>query len=133
LSDYTKLQVFHKAYQFSLDIYKLTTSFPADERYGLMSQMRRAAVSIPANLAEGSGRESTKALLQFTRIALGSAYESRVYLALARDLQLITLDVYNIRHDELLQICRMLNSMISGLQRKIKTSNSNYQPPITNH
>lgn len=125
MSDFTKLQVFQKAYQFSLDIYQLTASFPKDERYGLVSQMRRAAVSIPANLAEGSGRESTKALLQFTRIAIGSGYELRVYLALARDLQLIALDVYNTRHDELLHICRMLNSMISSLRRKIKTANPN--------
>jgi four helix bundle protein len=121
LSDFTKLQVFHKAYQLSLDIYKLTSHFPSEERYGLVSQMRRAAVSIPANLAEGSGRESTKALLQFTRVAIGSAYEIRVYLALSRDLQLITPEAYTTHHDELLHICRMLNSMISSLRRKLKT------------
>ena len=79
----------------------------------------RAAVSIPANLAEGSGRGSTKELLQFTRVATGSAYELQVHLSLAHDLKYLSNDLFQPCNRELNEICRMLNAMINSLNRKL--------------
>lgn len=119
MSDYTKLEVWQKAYKLTIEVYRLTQSLPKDELYGLTSQIRRAAVSIAANLAEGSGRGTTKELLQFTRIATGSAYELQVHLSLAHDLSYVNSDHFQTCNRELNEICRMLNAMINSLNRKL--------------
>ena len=80
------LFVWQKAHEFVLGIYKMTVSFPRDETYGLRSQMRRAAVSIPANIAEGFKKRGRKDKARFFNIAQGSIEESRYYLILTRDL-----------------------------------------------
>ena len=80
------LIVWQKAHQLVLDVYKLTSDFPKHERYGLVSQMRRAAVSIPANIAEGFRKNTTADKARFYNIAQGSLEETRYYLILSRDL-----------------------------------------------
>jgi four helix bundle protein len=80
------LKVWQKSHQFVIEIYKLTRSFPDYELFGLISQMRRAAVSIPANIAEGFKRRGKADKLRFFNIAQGSLEETRYYLILARDL-----------------------------------------------
>jgi four helix bundle protein len=80
------LQVWQKAHCLALDVYKLTSDFPKIETYGLSSQARRAAVSVPANIAEGFRKYSRKDKARFLNIAQGSLEESRYYLILARDL-----------------------------------------------
>jgi four helix bundle protein len=80
------LQVWQKAHQFVLGVYGFTASFPRQETYGLTAQMRRAAVSIPANIAEGFGKRSRADKARHMNIAEGSLEESRYYLILARDL-----------------------------------------------
>jgi four helix bundle protein len=73
--DFRKLQVWQKSHQLALDIYRLTIDFPKSEQFGLTRQMRRAAVSIPANIAEGCGRETEREFQRFLHIAAGSANE----------------------------------------------------------
>lgn len=75
MKDFKKLKAWEKSHQLTLAIYKVTRSFPKDELYGLTSQMRRASVSIPANIAEGCGRGSDAELARFCHIAMGSASE----------------------------------------------------------
>ena len=81
------LKVWHKAHEFVLEIYRLTSAFPKNETFGLTQQMRRAAVSIPANIAEGFTRRGKNDKVRFMNYAEGSLEESRYYLILAHDLE----------------------------------------------
>jgi four helix bundle protein len=87
---YKDLTVWQEGRKLVLSIYTMTKQFPADERYDLVSQMRRAAVSIPSNIAEGCGRQHTKDLIQFLIIARGSLYELETQVYLSSDLTYIT-------------------------------------------
>jgi four helix bundle protein len=86
ISAYHSLLIWQKGFELSLIIYRLTKSFPDDERYGLVSQMRRSAVSIPSNIAEGYARGTKISFHQFLRIAHGSAAELETQLLLAKEL-----------------------------------------------
>ena len=105
------------AYQFSRqlvkNIYELTKLFPQEEKFGLISQIRRAAVSIPSNLAEGSGRRSPKDQLHFFEIAFGSALEVYCQLTLAEDLGFISFD----NAVETKQLIQSITKLISGLKK----------------
>ena len=87
MADYRKLAVWEKAHALTLAVYRVSASFPASERYGLTSQMRRAASSIPMNVAEGSGRATDKDYGRFVSNAIGSANEVEYQLRLVRDLE----------------------------------------------
>lgn len=84
--DFKKLDVFQMADQLVIEVYRTTQSFPREERYGLQAQLRRASVSVPCNIVEGSARSSNKEYAQFLRIACGSASEARYLLTVARRL-----------------------------------------------
>ena len=86
LESFRDLEVWQKAHGFVLDIYRLTQAFPQDERFGLISQMRRAAVSVPANIAEGFKRRGWRDKIRFYNIAEASLEEVKYYLILAQDL-----------------------------------------------
>src|SRR5207249_922227 len=86
IKTFCDLEVWRKAHRVVLDVYKLTNPFPKSERFGVVSQLRRAAYSIPANIAEGFGRRSTKELLHFLAVSNGSLEELRYFLLLSRDL-----------------------------------------------
>ena len=90
MKNFRELIVWQKAHQLVLEIYPLTQLFPADERFGLVSQMRRAAVSVPANIVEGHKRKSRREFAHFTSIAEGSLEELKYYLHLSRDLGYVT-------------------------------------------
>ena len=94
MRDFRKLQVWEKSHALVLGIYQSTQRFPKDELYGLTSQMRRASVSIPANIAEGAGRESIPERVHFIQIANGSASELNYFLLLSRDLGYLPEEVY---------------------------------------
>ena len=83
---FEKLDVWKKAHRLTLEVYGLTKAFPADERFGLVSQMRRAATSVPANIAEGYRKRGKKDKLNFYNIAQGSLDELKYYLILSKDL-----------------------------------------------
>jgi four helix bundle protein len=89
MRNYRNLLVWEKAHRLTLSIYKSTATFPGEERFGLTSQMRRAAASIPANLAEGCGRRSDKEMARFVQIAMGSGAELSYHTLLARDLNFL--------------------------------------------
>jgi len=94
MKDFRKIVVWQKAHALTLRVYKVTSSFPKDELYGLTSQIRRASASIPANLAEGCGRDTQPELARFVQIASGSASELEYHLLLARDLGFIDESTY---------------------------------------
>lgn len=94
IQDFTDIVVWQKAHQLTLLVYRLTDGFPKQEVFGLVSQMRRCAVSVPSNIAEGFRRKSKADCLHFYTIALGSLEELRYQLLLARDLGYITKDEY---------------------------------------
>src|SRR5229473_5397951 len=85
-----RAQVWLKSYELSLELYRLSRSFPREEIYGITSQLRRAAVSIGANLAEGCGRRTNPEMARFVRIAMGSASELDYHLLLCRDFEFVT-------------------------------------------
>lgn len=108
------LEVWRKAHKLVLAIYKLTRSFPNEEKYGLVSQMRRAAVSIPANIAEGFKKRTLKDKSNFYNIAQGSLEELRYYLILAKDLN----DVEE--NQECVNLAEEISRMLHGLIRSIQ-------------
>lgn len=114
LKSYKELIVWQKSIELVKKIYKLTASFPKDEIYGLASQMRRAAVSIPSNIAEGYARKNLKEYLQFLRISYGSSAELETQIVIAKDLYK---DIdYNTIESLLEEILKMLNIMIAKLE-----------------
>ena len=119
------LIVWRKAMDLVIAIYHLTATFPKDEIFGLISQMRRAAVSIPSNIAEGRSRGGRKDFVQFLRIAHGSAAELETQLELAQELSLGSKLDYNKARGLLDEISRMLGSMIA----KLKAPPSSLQAP----
>ncbi len=90
-----ELKIWNKAIELAVDVYKATSSFPTDERFGLISQSRRAAVSIPSNIAEGAGRNSKKEFANFLGIANGSSYELQTQLVISNKLNLLGDELLN--------------------------------------
>jgi four helix bundle protein len=97
-------------------VYNKTLSFPKEEIYGLTSQVRRAVISIPGNIAEGCGRNSEAEMARFFQIAMGSASELEYYLILAYDLGFLSNPDYNELNQELLEVKKMLNAFIKRLK-----------------
>ena len=116
MHDFRELKVWQKAHDLTLKVYRETGTFPTDERYGLTSQVRRAAASIPSNLAEGRCRPTERDFGRFVGIALGSAAEVDYFLLLARDLGLLDPARYNPLADEIDEIKKMLSGLYSRLQ-----------------
>ncbi len=116
MQDFHNLKVWAKGHEPVLAVYRTTASFPADELYGLRSQMRRCAVSIPANIAEGCGRGSNADLARFLLIAMGSASELEYFSFLARDLDFIPVA----QHEHLAKQATQIRRMLTGLLRKLK-------------
>jgi four helix bundle protein len=90
MQNFKDLKVWEKAHLFTLKVYEASKSFPGDEIYSLTNQLRRAASSIPANIAEGCGKNSQPEFAHFLNVALGSANESEYFLILAKDLHYLT-------------------------------------------
>ena len=124
MRDFRKIQVWERAHHFTLKIYKITSPFPKDELYGLTSQMRRSAASIPANIAEGCGRDTQAELARFVHIAGGSASELEYHLILAHDLGYINDELYPKLNSEINEIKRMLNGFEKAVQANSKNLKS---------
>ena len=116
MSDFTELDVWKKAHGLVLEIYKLTASFPREERFRLTDQLCRSASSIPANIAEGKGRKSRKEYVQFLYIARGSLEETRYHLILARDLGYLSSVQFQTLAEGYDEAGRMLNGLINSLK-----------------
>ena len=115
MKDFHELKVWQKAHQLTLAIYQITAMFPREELYGLTSQLRRCSSSIPANLAEGCGRNGDAEFARFCSIAMGSASELEYHLLLAKDLKLIKPK----DHTELSQRATELKRMLTALLQKL--------------
>lgn len=115
MRDYKKLKVWQKAYELGSQVYKLTKSFPKEEIYGLTSQLRRAAVSIPSNIAEGSRRSTEKDFKSFLHNAYGSIAELEVQIMYAKELEYLTSNDAEKVIENLSEISRMLNALIQKL------------------
>ena len=110
IQNYKDLKVYEKSYRAAVEMYRITSFFPRDELYGLTSQIKRAATSIPLNIAEGYGkRESENEFKRFLLMALGSCDEMRVLLDLARDLGFLKAYVHDTLESEYDEIGKMLN------------------------
>jgi len=107
---FEKLHVWQKSMQLALQIYSYTENFPKKEQFGLTSQMRRAAVSVPSNIAEGSQRRSDKEFASYLLIAKGSLAELKTQARLARDLKFLQVDVYNMLFNKIIEIDKMLHA-----------------------
>lgn len=129
MQDFRQLQVWQKAHALTLSIYRATADFPTEEKYGLVSQMRRSASSIPTNLAEGCGREGQRELARYTEIARGSASELEYQLLLARDLGFMTDLIYHQLNAVLTEVQKMLVSFRQSItspthNSRLRTQNS---------
>ena len=116
MQDFRNLKVWQKAHHLTLNIYKSSAKFPREEIYGLTSQMRRASVSIGANIAEGCCRGSDGELGRFLQIAMGSASELEYEVLLARDLSLLQEGEHIRLTDEVTEVKRMLAALICKLR-----------------
>lgn len=115
IKSYRDLNIWKKTKSFAILVYKVTERFPQSELYGLTSQMRRAAVSMPSNIAEGFRRNSKKEKLQFLRIAYGSGAEIETQLEISRDLRYLNQSDYENLSSEIDIIMRMFNKAIDSL------------------
>ena len=116
MKDFKKLKVWAKAHRLTLDVYQASKTFPREELYGLTSQIRRSCLSIPTNIAEGCGRSSDTDFARFLQNSMGSSSEVEYLLTLSRDLQILTNDDYETLSDDVIQIKRMLTSLIKTLR-----------------
>jgi len=112
MRDFRGLKVWEKAHQLTLDVYRATRSFPDEERFGLTSQMRRSAASIPSNIAEACGRGGDLEFGRFMRIAMGSASEVEYQFLLAHDLGLLTSESHDALLVQVTEVKRMLSALI---------------------
>jgi four helix bundle protein len=115
MKDFRKLSVWTKSHKLTLEVYKLTDFFPTKEEYGLKSQLRRAVVSIPTNIAEGCGRGSDVDFKRFLQIAFGSANEVEYLILLSKDLSYISEKIYVEIISELEEIKKMLSTLIKKI------------------
>ena len=118
MKDFKKSLVWPRAHEFVQAVYSISTGFPSQERYGLTSQLRRAAASVPTNIAEGCGRQGDAELRGFCQIAMGSASEVEYHLLPAQNLNFVeSLDHHKL-NDQLIELKRMLNSFLQKQSAK---------------
>lgn len=118
MANYKELKVWQKSMDLVVDIYKTINNLPQIEKYALSDQIRRCAVSIPSNIAEGAGRNHTKEFIQFLSISLGSLYELQTQLEIAQRVGYIS-NINNLE-SKTLEIEKMLNALISSIKRQSK-------------
>ena len=116
MGDFKRLLVWRRSHAVALAVYRLTATFPPAERFGLVSQMRRAATSISANIAEGAGRYTLREQARFYQIAKGSAKELECHLVLACDLGFLSADATTDASRDLIQVQRMLSAIIRNAE-----------------
>ncbi len=117
MKNFRNIKAWHRAHELTLEIYKISKSFPKEELYGLTSQIRCAVTSIPTNIAEGCGRSTDVELARFIDIALGSASEVEYHLLLVCDLGYITVEDYEALSAEIVGTKRMLTIFAKTVRR----------------
>ena len=117
---YRDLGAWKRTHELTLAVYKQTQRFPAEERFGLTSQLRRESYSVPANIAEGSGRETNKDYLRFLTIALSSLKETEYFLLLACDLGYLVRDQYNALTEIVYGTFGALQGLIKAVKKEVR-------------
>ena len=115
--NWDELIIWQESHKFVLDLYQLTSNFPRDEMYGLVSQIRRAVVSIPTNIVEGHSKGSKKEFIRFLYISRGSLEEVKYLLLLSKDLGYIEEEIFNALKERLSKLSLQLNNFIRYLQQ----------------
>ena len=118
---FTELKVWQRSHALVLQLYRLTTALPAEERFGLVSQLRRAAASVPTNVAEGSKRQGNQDYVRFLNIAEGSLVETEYLLMLSRDLGYLTREAAQAPLDEIKEIAGMLHGLRAKVEQRTRT------------
>ena len=118
MRDFRQLKVWEEAHELTLEIYRITKSFPKEELFSLVNQMRRSSSSIPTNIAEGCGRESNRDYAHFLQIAIGSAFELDYQILLSKDLGYINQQTFAILNNRVDKVRRQLANLI----RKVRAS-----------
>lgn len=118
MESFAQLEVWQKAHALVLEIYEITKEFPKDERFRLVDQLCRSAASVPANIAEGKGRNTRKEYIQFLYNARGSLEETKYHLILSRDLGYLPSERYNKLFEGYNEVGRMLNGLINSLKER---------------
>ena len=131
MKSYTDLDVWIKSRDLATLVYDMTKVFPKEELFGLSSQIRRAAVSIPSNIAEGCGRNTAKDTLQFLFIARGSLYELETQLYISLDLKYTTKEQFGIVVEKITECKKLVNGFINYYET-LKTKTNNQQPTTNN-
>ena len=124
MKDFRELKVWEKAHQLVIDFYAESQSFPREEIYGLTSQLRRSALSVPSNIAEGCGRDGDADLARFLQIAMGSASEMEYQLLLAHDLGYLRQESHDRLSERIREIKRMLASFLHTLRQESPEHNA---------
>lgn len=118
MKDFRDLYVWRKSHELTIGCYRVTAEFPKHELYGLTSQVRRCAASIPANIAEGCGKRSNADFQRFLGIAAGSASELEYHFMLAKDLSFLTLEQYKSLNSSVVEIKKMLATLIVKVENE---------------
>ena len=118
LKNYKELKVWQRSYQLCLDIYKITKGFPKEEIYGMISQIRRAALSVPCNIAEGYGRKTTLEYIHSLYIAYGSNCELETQILVSGDLGYMKAEELKKLQSDIGEVERMLKALIKSLENK---------------
>ena len=116
LQNWRELKVWQKSMKFVTDIYKLTQDFSDIEKFGLTSQIRRSAVSIPSNIAEGFGRRLPKEFIRFLRISISSLFELQTQLEICKNINLTDSNIFNQFYEDSREIERMLKGLTSSIK-----------------
>ena len=119
LDRFSALPIFQEAHSLTLSIYKITTKFPEEKKFGLISQIRRSASSVPTNIVEGNARGHSKEMIEFPYIAKGSLEETKYHLLLAKDLGYIGEEDYIAVHDKADSVGKQLNGLINYWKKKV--------------
>lgn len=126
MREFKDLDIWKLGHKMTLKVYKVTSQFPEEEKYGLVSQMRRSSVSIPNNIAEGCGRSSRQELKRFCDIAMGSGSELEYLILLSKDLEYIEQDSYFSLTSELITLKKKINAFIKYLRTNPKSWSPKY-------
>jgi four helix bundle protein len=119
MHNYKELKVWNKAVDLSTAIYSMCAEFPAEEKYGLKSQMQRSSVSIASNIAEGAGRNSEKEFRHFISIAYGSCYELETQVIISKNIGLIGTENCETIQNQIIEITKMLYVLSKSLVSKV--------------
>jgi four helix bundle protein len=119
IQQFTDLKVWQKAHEMTLMVYRLTERFPSREQFGIVAQIRRSAASVPANIAEGFGRRTTRELLRSLQISQGEVEETRYFLILGRDLGNVAQADFDRADEGYRVVGKLLNALATSLKKRL--------------